>query len=123
MKLTDRLSQVRVKVTQSEKELVKTLSVANQVKSNIKRIQTLIALQKQEQLLSQERVKELEAAIGEMAERKGELNEKILLEKRAIRKNIQREIPSRRAAQRARRRNFPRSTRRSKPRIVKIANR
>jgi len=87
-KLPDRLAKLRTEVISLQEGLIDSIRSQRTAKENIKKIQTLIKLQKEEKELGKIRLIELEQTIGELEARRGILRERILVHRKQIRKAL-----------------------------------
>lgn len=83
--LSGRLSGIRGRVLDLERELIDGARVQAAARFQLKRIKALLELQKQERELSEQRIVELEKTISELEVRRGALLERIRTEQRRIR--------------------------------------
>lgn len=83
--LSDRLTSLRKKGLQIEGQLISTSKGRVQARENLKRIQKLIELQREERQLSQQRLDELERTILELENRRKDLDQKITTRKNSLR--------------------------------------
>lgn len=86
--LVDRMSQLRSRVIALEAELLDGLKNQRQAKSNLKKIKTLLQLQRMERELGQKRMGELERTISELESRRAQLREKIVVHQRLVRRSL-----------------------------------
>ena len=87
-KLVDQLSAIRARVIDLENNLVDGLHSQKEVKSNVKKIQLLLKLQREEKLLGETRLKELQSTVEELESRRNLLREKIQVQQSTIRKSL-----------------------------------
>ena len=69
-----------------ENSLIENLKTNSQARGNIKRLQTLIQLQREERVIGQKRMKELEDTVHELDLRHESLDEKVTLQRRSVQK-------------------------------------
>ncbi len=86
--LIQRLSAIRSRVISTEAELIDALKTQKQARDNIRKIQVLMRLQKEETELGQKRIQELEDTVGELEARRGVLRERILVQQRSMRRSL-----------------------------------
>jgi murein hydrolase activator len=86
--LADRLNVIRGQVIGLEQGLLESLKGSKEAKANIKKIQALMKLQREEQELSKRRISELESTIGELESRRGILRERILIQQVGTRRYL-----------------------------------
>jgi hypothetical protein len=68
--VSDQITHIRKQVLDLEQELVDGLHSAKQAKTNMKKIQTLLKLQKEERTLGEKRLAELESTVEENSVRR-----------------------------------------------------
>ncbi|MBC7387200.1 MAG: peptidoglycan DD-metalloendopeptidase family protein [Cryobacterium sp.] len=71
-----------------EQNLIGSLHENKQTKENLGKIQALIRLQKEERLLDQSRVRELEETVRDLESRRGVIRERVAVERDSIRKSL-----------------------------------
>lgn len=86
--LSERLEVIRSQVLGLEGGMIEGLKGQNEAKANIRKIQALLKLQREEHDLSRKRVGELESTIGELETRRGVLRERVATQQSAIRKSL-----------------------------------
>lgn len=86
--LSDRLTGIREQVIQLEQSLIGSLKQQKEARANLKKVQTLIKLQREERELGKRRMAELEKTVSELERRRGALREKIAHHKKAIRRAL-----------------------------------
>jgi septal ring factor EnvC (AmiA/AmiB activator) len=86
--LNERLGKVRSEVVALEQSLIDSLRENQQAKENLKKIQDLMRLQREERTLSQTRMRELEETVKELESRRGVIRERVGIERDAIRKSL-----------------------------------
>jgi septal ring factor EnvC (AmiA/AmiB activator) len=86
--LADRLGSIRQRVVQLEGGLLDSLKTQKKAQANVRKIQELMALQRQERELGKKRLGELEAKVLELEARRGTLAEKIKKQQDAIRRSL-----------------------------------
>jgi len=86
--LADRLATVRSQVIDLEQTLLGSLRSNSEAKGNVKRIQTLISLQRTERELGAARIRELERTIQELESRRGILRERVSVEQAVVRRAL-----------------------------------
>jgi len=86
--VSDQITHIRKQVLDIEQELVDGLHSAKQAKTNMKKIQTLLKLQKEERSLGEKRLAELESTVEELQSRKLSLDEKITEQRARIRRSL-----------------------------------
>lgn len=86
--MADRLSKLRNQMSLVEQNLLEGLRSQKAAKANIRRIKTLLKLQEEEKELAGRRLEELERTIAELEVRKGQLSEKIYVQKKQIRNSL-----------------------------------
>jgi septal ring factor EnvC (AmiA/AmiB activator) len=84
----EKLTQIRKQVLDLEQDIVQGMHSATQAKANMKKIQTLMKLQKQERALGEERSAQLSSTVGELETRKQVLDQKISDQRLLIRKSL-----------------------------------
>ena len=82
----DKLAKIRAQVTQIEDGLVETARQRDHAKANLKRLQTLIQLRREERAIGLSRMKELEGTVHELELRRESLNEKVAAQRKQLRK-------------------------------------
>ena len=87
-KVSEQLTMIRKRVMLLEQELVDGIHASSQAKSNIKKIQTLLKLQKQERELGFKRQEELTSTVQELESRKAVLDTKIIEQRAAMRRSL-----------------------------------
>jgi len=87
-KLVDQLSVIRARVIDLENNLVEGLHSRTEAKSNVKNIQLLLKLQREEKVLGQTRLKDLQSTVDELESRRNLLREKIKVQQFKIRKSL-----------------------------------
>ena len=85
-KLSDRLSDLRKKIVEVEGGLLDGVRSHQQLQSNVKKIQLLLKLQKEERELGRKRMAELEKTIGDLEQRRGTLHDRISGQQDSVRK-------------------------------------
>ncbi|MGZ3707256.1 MAG: murein hydrolase activator EnvC family protein [Bdellovibrionota bacterium] len=85
-KLAVQLGRLRRKVITLEQSLIEGLRAQSAAKANVKKIQALIRLQREEKELGRKRVAELEKTVGELEIRRGALGERIQVQQKSLRK-------------------------------------
>ncbi len=88
VKVTEQLGLIRKRVMSLEQDLVNGLHESAQAKLNIKKIQALLKLQKEEHQLGEKRSAELESTVQELESRKAALDLKIIEQRDAIRNSL-----------------------------------
>jgi septal ring factor EnvC (AmiA/AmiB activator) len=86
--LTDQMSQIRKRILNLEQEIVNDAHSSKEAKTNIKKIQTLLKLQKQEKVLGEKRLAELKSTVEELQSRKTSLDDKVMEQRGQIRKSL-----------------------------------
>lgn len=86
--LNERLSRVRNEVVSLEQSLIDTLKSSQKAKESLKKIQELLHLQKEEGVLGQKRMHDLEGTVQELESRRGVLRERVSIERDGIRKSL-----------------------------------
>jgi len=86
--LNERLTRVRAEVVNMEQSLIESLGKNKEAKENLRKIQDLIHLQKEEGTLGQTRIRELEDTVKELESRRGVIHERVGIERDAIRKAL-----------------------------------
>jgi len=86
--ISDQITHIRKHVLDLEQELVDGLHSATQAKTNMKKIQTLLKLQKQERKLGEQRLAELESTVEELQARKLSLDTRITEQRATIRRSL-----------------------------------
>ena len=86
--LSDRLEGIRGRVLTLERGLIDGLKQQKASRSNLKKIQTLLKLQREERTLGRQRLEELERTVTELEMRRGELKERILQQQRSVRRRL-----------------------------------
>ncbi len=86
--LNERLTRVRAEVVNLEQSLISSLVENKEAKDNLRKIQDLIHLQKEEGTLGQTRIRELEDTVQELESRRGVIRERVGIERDAIRKAL-----------------------------------
>lgn len=86
--LNEQLVYIRSQVLTLERAVIESARNQADAKTNVKRIQQLLKLQKEEKIIGEKRVEEIEKTIGELQIRRGELKEKVLVQQRGIRKAL-----------------------------------
>src|SRR4051812_49076078 len=84
-RLVTKLAQLRSRVVGLEDGLVTSLRDQHDAKANLKKIQELLKLQREERELGRKRLGDLERTIGELQIRRGSLRERVMLHQQAIR--------------------------------------
>jgi septal ring factor EnvC (AmiA/AmiB activator) len=84
----EKLTSIRKQVLDLEQDIVQGMHSAKQAKANMKKIQQLLKLQKEERALGEERSAQLTSTVGELETRKQLLDEKISAQKILIRKSL-----------------------------------
>jgi septal ring factor EnvC (AmiA/AmiB activator) len=130
--LADRLGTIRSRVVALEGGLLESLKSRKQAQANVKKIQQLMVLQKQERELGKKRLGELEAKVLELETRRGTLIERIHVQQEAIRHaliSVERSVvtdgavsPSLGAGERVRNIKLPERERTEAPRRKLLAN-
>jgi septal ring factor EnvC (AmiA/AmiB activator) len=83
--VVDRLGSIRSQVLSIESGLIDGLKGQKETQANAKKIQKLMALQKEERELAQARLKELEKTVQELESRRAVLNSKVKSQGQSIR--------------------------------------
>lgn len=86
--LAERLAKARAQVLELEQTLLGSLRSNAEAKENVKRIQSLIALQKQERELGKARIAELEKTVTELEARRATLKERVTTEQMTVKKAL-----------------------------------
>ena len=86
--LSERLDGIRNRVSYLEQGIINSLKTQQEANVNVKKIQALMKLQREERVLGKKRMIELETTVGELEERRGVLNERIDTQQRAVRKSL-----------------------------------
>jgi septal ring factor EnvC (AmiA/AmiB activator) len=86
--LNDRLTRVRAEVVNLEQSLITSLERNKTAKENLRKIQDLIHLQKEETTLGSTRIRELEDTVKDLESRRGVIRERVGIERDAIRKAL-----------------------------------
>lgn len=86
--LSERLESIRERVIRLERGLIEGLKEQKQSKASIKKIQTLLKLQREERALGKRRLEELERTVTELETRRAELKDRIQVQQRAIRRRL-----------------------------------
>jgi septal ring factor EnvC (AmiA/AmiB activator) len=84
----DQITLIRKRVLNLEQELVDGLHSARRARANMKKIQALLKLQKEERALGERRMAQLESTVKELEERKITLDARILEQRSEIRKSL-----------------------------------
>jgi septal ring factor EnvC (AmiA/AmiB activator) len=87
--LADRLTGIRSRVVELESNILDSLKSQRAAQANMRKIQRLIQLQRQERELGKKRLGELEARVLELETRRGTLAEKIKGQQASIRRSLQ----------------------------------
>lgn len=82
--LSSQLDAIRDQVLRLEQGLIQSLRSQKQAQSNVKKIQTLVELQRQERELGKKRLAELEVTVKELESRRTSLNERIREQQKSI---------------------------------------
>jgi septal ring factor EnvC (AmiA/AmiB activator) len=88
MSMSERLTHVRAEVVALEQSLITSLNKNKEAKENLRKIQELIRLQKEEGTLGQTRIRELEDTVKDLESRRGVIRERVGIERDAIRKAL-----------------------------------
>ncbi len=86
--LSERLTRVRKEVVNLEQSLITSLNSNKEAKDNLRKIQDLIRLQKEEASLGRTRIHELEETVKSLESRRGVIHERVQIERDAIRKAL-----------------------------------
>ena len=86
--LADRLTGIRTRVVGLESNILSSLKSQKQAQANMRKIQKLIQLQRQERELGKKRLGELEAKVLELETRRGTLAEKIKKQQAEVRRSL-----------------------------------
>jgi septal ring factor EnvC (AmiA/AmiB activator) len=84
----EKLTSIRKQVLDLEQEIVQGMHSAKEAKANMKKIQQLLKLQKEERALGEERSAQLTSTVNELQARKQVLDQKIAEQKVLIRKSL-----------------------------------
>lgn len=84
--LAGRLEQIHGQVMGLEDRLIGNLRSQKQAQNNLKYIQSLLKLQKEERILGKKRILELESTLGELESRRTEIKEKLQIHRKSIRR-------------------------------------
>lgn len=87
-KISEQLVLIRKRVMVLEQDLVDGIHASSQAKANIKKIQALMKLQKEERVLGIKRQQELETTVQELESRKATLDMRIEEQRVAIRRSL-----------------------------------
>jgi septal ring factor EnvC (AmiA/AmiB activator) len=85
---SEKLTQIRKQVLDLEQDIVQGMHSVKQAKANMKKIQQLLKLQKEERALGEERLAQLTSTVGELETRKQVLDQKIGEQRILIRKSL-----------------------------------
>jgi septal ring factor EnvC (AmiA/AmiB activator) len=85
-KLVEKLNAIHSRVMQMQQSLVEDLEAQKETQGNVRKIRALLALQKQERSLGNQRLQELEKTVDELESRRGLLQDKIKTQRDEIRR-------------------------------------
>jgi septal ring factor EnvC (AmiA/AmiB activator) len=123
--LADRLTGIRSHVMELESNILDALKTQKQAQTNMRKIQKLIALQRQERDLGKKRLGELEAKVLELQTRRGTLADKIKKQQSDVRRSLlslERSSAGRDAAEASRSLSLPEGEKLEAPRRKVLAN-
>jgi len=86
--LTTQLDGIRDQVLKMQQDLIQASKNSEQARTQVKRIQALLKLQKREREIAGQRMKELEKTVGELESRRALLKEKIVLKREQVRTRL-----------------------------------
>ncbi|OFZ55235.1 MAG: hypothetical protein A2428_02695 [Bdellovibrionales bacterium RIFOXYC1_FULL_54_43] len=86
--LSKRLSELRIEVLDLEQNLIDCLKTQREARANMKKLQQLIRLQREERLLGRKRLVEIEKTISDLEGRRETLKERIRSQQNEIRRNL-----------------------------------
>lgn len=86
--LTSQLDGIREQVLKMQQDLIQASKNSEQARTQVKKIQALLKLQKRERELAGQRMRELEKTVGELESRRTLLKEKVTLKKDQVRSRL-----------------------------------